>query len=120
MSDLLSAFIVSIYAAVIGSSVAASGTQNDVKAEKGEASEVRRDAKTDFKRVEQKADVVYKAAIADCRKRPSIEKNACLEKAKSVNDKVISEAKAANEKAVYGTSTQHSAWIATNSSRTPE
>lgn len=111
MSDLLSAFIISIYAAVIGSNVVAGSAKTDVEAEKDDSLAIRRDAKTDFKRVEQEADADYKAAIADCRKMPSIEKYACLENAKSVNDRKISEARAANKKAVAKASTDNSARV---------
>lgn len=119
MSDPLSAFIVSIYAAVIGSGGMASGSEADAKPDQAEASQAGRQARTNVKHLQQNADAVYKAAIADCRKKPSLERHACLENARAINDRAILEARAADEKAVVGVTADYSAKLSYGVSRSP-
>jgi len=101
MSDFLATLIATAYAAVMSLGALASGsTDADVKTRKVGVPETRVEARNEFKRAENKANVDYQSAIGDCKKKPSAEKHACLEEAKAVNDNAIAGAKATNERVV--------------------
>lgn len=101
MSDFLLTLIASAYATVIGLGTAASGgTDAEATARKVDVSETRVEARTEFKRVENKANADYQSAIVHCKKEPPATKPACLEAARAVNEKTILEARATNDRLV--------------------
>ena len=90
MSELLSILFAAIFASSMGlNNVAAGNTETEPNGEKMGQSNTR----LDFKQAENKANREYQASIADCRKKPSSKKRACLDEAKAVNEKAIVAAK---------------------------
>ena len=101
MNELLSALIVSIYTAALSlGGSPASHTYADAKVTALGEAEMKVDARIAFKRIENQSNTDYKAAIADCKKRPSAERPACVEDAQAVNDKEIFAAKMSLDKAM--------------------
>lgn len=96
MSDFLSTLIATLYSMMISLGAPAESTDAEVKARKIGVSEARVEARNEFKRAENKANVDYQSAIVDCKKKPAAEKRACLEEAKAANDQTIADAKIAS------------------------
>jgi vacuolar-type H+-ATPase subunit H len=88
MTELLSILIASIFAASIGLRADTGGDG------RSSAKEARYEARTSFKDAEKSANADYKVAIADCRKKKSADRPACLSVAQTTNAEKIVAAKA--------------------------
>ncbi len=101
MSELFSILFAAIFASSIGLDGAAErSAKAEIKAEQHGVMEKKLSARLDFKQAENRANADYKASISVCRKKPAAEKKACLEEAKTINEKAIVAAKEKMDKAV--------------------
>ena len=90
MSELVSILFAAIFASSMGLNHAAAG---NMKTEPNVERPGLLNVRPDFKHAENIANLVYKASIVACKKKPASEKAVCLNEAKTVNEKAIAAAK---------------------------
>jgi hypothetical protein len=95
MIEMLSILIVSFLATSIGI-----GLSNTTTKAQENALMTKTNARLNFKLAENRADADYKAAISDCRAKPSLDKRRCLDDAKNLNARLIVAAREKMDKAL--------------------